>query len=162
LNKSRLSARQSGVSLLELLLVIVIMAIITIPLFSLFNQALVNYTTARVMITMNYIAQFTMETMLSADFFSLNQYALTNQPAGTSDWLSRFSYTVNVDPINPALSNDLASSAVVVSRETGTQTLPANAVTSDYMRIHVRVTNTLLPNKEVNLRTIVTASGQGY
>jgi len=166
LNKMRLKKNLRAITLLELLLSIIILSVITTPLFVLFNQAYTNNINARVMSTMAYVGQYAMETMISADFYSLvardgQAYAANLNPyfPSSDSYLNHFRCNARVDTINRNYAGNLADAAATVTRPSP---YTIDQVSSNYIRIYVLVTNDIVPEKTFELWTIITPAGRGY
>ncbi|MEW6009055.1 MAG: type II secretion system protein, partial [Candidatus Omnitrophota bacterium] len=150
----------SGITLIELLAVIAIIGIALLPLYALFSQAIKSHGAAQIITTSTYLGQYIMETMLAEDFFTLlanlNQaeYYYANRSSFANPY-SDYKYTVRIDAIDPDFSGDLSSSSARVSEAGG-------AVSSNYIRIFVRIENDIQPDKAIELWQIVTPAGQGY
>jgi type II secretory pathway pseudopilin PulG len=161
-------SKRSGLSLVELVVVMMLMGISAVPLLSLFNQALTNTVTDQVMTTMAYVGQMAMESMLSANFHDIivgdtvngdYWYAQNARADGTdiNNFLYKFQYSCRVYAINPTYAGNLTDSAARIDRSG----FARNSINGNYYLIKVTVTNTLLPNKTLDLYTIVTPAGQG-
>lgn len=166
MNKKVSNKKLRAMTLLELLMSLVILSIITTPLFVLFNQAYTNNINARVMTTMAYVGQYAMETMISADFHSLaardGQYYANSISAYYPSWdpyLSKFKLAIKVDTINRVYAGNFADAGATVTRPSG---YTVNQIGSNYIRIYVLVTNDILPAKTLELWTIITPAGRGF
>ena len=140
------------------------MAISLAPLLAMLNAALTSSTASQVMTTMTYVGQFAMESMLSADFYNLNDdstffYAWQNHlTLDTNAQLWHYTYTIKVDAINP----NFAGSPPNLSDAAANVTTTASQSEGTYKRIHVTVENDILPQKTLEFWAIVTPAGQGY
>lgn len=153
-------------TLLELLMSLVILSVVTTPLFALFNQAYTNNINNRVITTMAYVGQYGMETMMSADFHALaardgDNYLYNIWPYWPSSdtYLGHFRCTVTVNEINRNYAGNLSDAAAAVTRPSG---YTRDQIGSNYIRIRVLVTNDILPEKTLELYTIVTPAGRGF
>gem|GEM_PF-2616202 len=163
LHKLLILKAPSGLSLMELLVVIVIIAVSLLPLYALFNQAILAHVTAQVMTTSSYLGQYAMESMLSKDFFELLNELDSDVHSYGNDTVfagpfSKYKYTIEVDAIDPeygGAGGDLADISARVSSADG-------VASGSYLRIYVRITNDIQPGKQLELYSIVTPAGDGY
>lgn len=168
-----LPINKSGVTLLELIIAIMIIAIAVVPMTALFSRALQGYGDAQIITTMSFIGQFAMESILSADFSVLANeesdvdwfaFCQRVEPFNTNAYLYKFSYTVWVESINPDFTGDLTLDDARVVKF---NSINSRSIGGNYLRIHVRVdynqTNCSQPGEiSLNFWTIVTPAGQGY
>lgn len=150
----KLEDKLKGITLIEMLLVIVVTLIIAIPLILLFTQALRGQALAQIMETNILLAQAKIEEVLGKDFYNVKKdtyncvFNSLGGYSGVTGEFSNYQYRVCVDYINPNLA-DLGESAILT---------PAGA-RSNYIFVKVEVYNIGFPNKIVTLRTIITPSG---
>lgn len=137
---NRLNLKPSGVTLLELLLLIIIVGIAVVPVFSVYNQAMLSQERNLIKTTLTFLAQYEMESVLATDFFELSSngqmpfsFCFPGEPSGSSGWLRKFGMRAYVYSINPDAANDLASSTVEIY-EPGPP-----IIDSHYKRVYVEV-----------------------
>lgn len=154
--------KKAGVTLLELLILIVVVSIALVPLYALFNQALNNHVSAQIMTVSAYLGQYVMESILAKSFFELQsdltsaeQFYGNTTPFGAP--FEHYFYTLRVDAIDPAYIGDLSDIGARVSAS------GVPLVGGNYLRIYVKISNDTLPPKYLELWNILTpAKEQGY
>ena len=157
-----LKSRCQGITLIELLCVIMILAVALVPMFALYNQAIRNNATTEVMTILAYTAQFGMESALSGDFFNLPaDTRIANRiPMGQpGTFMNQFYFSCWVESIDPDYAGNLSDDQAKVEIPQGMDT---SAIDSNYYRIHVIAENDILPEKSIELWTIVTSAEAGY
>lgn len=153
-------SRNSGITLIELLAVIVVISITLLPLYALFSQAIKSHGAGQIITTSTYLGQYVMENMLAEDFFALladlsdAEHYYANRTSFAAPF-ANYKYTVRIDALDPEYSGDLSALAARVSEAGG-------AVSSNYLRIFVRIENDIQPEKVIDLWEITTPAGQGY
>ncbi|MFH1201291.1 MAG: type II secretion system protein [Candidatus Omnitrophota bacterium] len=141
----KIDKRTKGVTLIELVIVILVLSIASLGLLSLFNQVIRSTVKQESMTVATQLARGLMEKLMLVDFYELRKpfsdggyddrfcdLTTCSDSDWTTDWKSRgYCYNIEVKSINPdyinaPTNNDLADSAAVVDF-------------SNFLRVRVRV-----------------------